>query len=96
VRKPARNTDWASHACEELEIVLKTEVGKTPEFYLLRLIAEVLDMSAQGENIYLTIGLNRPKNSHVITVTWDGDKMYAAGVGLETLSQACKSLLAQS
>ena len=73
----------------ELEGWAKTKLIDTPYYPLLRVLAEMLDSSAKGQNIYSIIGTTKDKSAISITVKQDGggDARYGdtlAGVSLNT------------
>lgn len=60
---------------------------------ILQLIAQVMDQAASGEDIYLTLGATKNRDSFIATVIWDGARTYATGASLEAVSQVAETLL---
>lgn len=58
---------------------------------IVQLIGEMLDLIAQGENIYMTIGANRERTQFLLTVIDNGERKYAAGGHLADLAKAVTS-----
>lgn len=56
----------------ELEAWMKTKLADTPYLSILRVIAEMLDSSAKGQNIYAIIGTTKDKSAISFTVKQDG------------------------
>lgn len=55
---------------------------------IVSLIGEMLDLIADGENIYMTIGANRERTQFLLTVIDNGERKYAAGDHLADLAKA--------
>lgn len=71
----------------ELEGWAKTKLMETPYYHLLRVMAEMLDSAAKGQNIYLILGTTKDKSAISCTIKQDGggDARYGdtlAGVGV--------------
>lgn len=60
---------------------------------LVRLITQVLDASIKGEDCYLSINCTRKKDSAIVTLTVNGDKLYASGTDWPSLLASVDSLL---
>lgn len=60
----------------------------------LNLLAQMLNAAQAGDNIYMTIGMNRERSSYLITLVDDGTKQYAGGDSMwAMLDQAVDELL---
>lgn len=55
---------------------------------IVTLIGEMLDLIADGENIYMTIGANRERTQFLLTIIDNGERKYAAGDHLADLAKA--------
>ena len=58
---------------------------------IVQLIAEMFDLIADGENVYMTIGANRERTQYLLTLVDNGDRKYAAGGHIKDLAQAVTS-----
>jgi hypothetical protein len=78
---------------ETLEKGAKEMLAPSPYYPLLKLVAQVLDYKAGGDNVWLTIGADK-QNTTLLLVVHDGDVTYsAAGESLTDLSRDCLKLL---
>lgn len=93
VRKPSTENSLYAGNRDQVTQEAKSPLDGSSLLYLCSLIGEVLDLSASGEDIFLSIGANRAKNAFVLTVTWAGTKMYAPGLTLLAVAEASGSLL---
>lgn len=93
VRKPKQQANLFSGNYNQVLDLGDAKLKTTPVYPLLLLIGEVLDQASLGEDVYVSIGKNRGKSAFVLTVTWDGDKLYAPGLDIIALAEGCASLL---
>jgi len=55
---------------------------------ILQVIAEILDEAVKGEDSYLTLGLNRNRDTILMTLHTGGSKLYVGGEDLVALGSA--------
>ena len=60
---------------------------------ILALLADVADSAANGSECYAVFGLNRNRDSIMLTVTIGREKLYATGPSLVAVSKAALDLL---
>jgi hypothetical protein len=60
---------------------------------LLCAIADCLDTAIRGGDVYLTIGLTKPRNALIMTVHDGSMRGYAGGLRLSELSKDAEKLL---
>jgi len=72
---------------------LSTKQGLAHFLDLLILVADVLDLAAAGEDVWLSIGHTKSHNACLLTVHDGGEVMTASGTRLEDLAAAAGSFL---
>lgn len=72
---------------------LTTKQGLAQFLDLLILIADVLDLAAEGEDVWLSIGHTKSHNACLLTVHDGGEVLTASGTRLEDLAAAANSFL---
>lgn len=72
----------------ELESWCKTPLQDTPYYLLLKVMADMLDSSAKGQNIYSILGTTKDKSAISYTVKQDGggDARYGDTLGAVSLA----------
>ena len=78
---------------QELESHGSQPLAASPYYPLLKLIAQVCDERAKGENVWLNVGTDKGQTSLLITLHQDGSRASAAGGNLVELADDCRNLL---
>jgi len=78
---------------ETLNKNLISNKGDSPELNMLRVIAELLDMIANGEDIYMVLGATRRKDSFTVTLKHNGIPTILYSATLVGLSDEVATLL---
>lgn len=60
---------------------------------LIILLADIADLMAKGENIWVTFGLTFDKTGYLLTVNWDADKIRASGGSLREVAKEAALLV---
>jgi len=60
---------------------------------LVRLIAQVLDEAAQGEDCYVSIGVTKNNDAAVMTLSLNGQRQYASGSDWPSFLASVQSLI---
>lgn len=94
MRRPSFNAAISSNAVELTEADMGKKLADASLLPLLRAVCEVLDLAAEGEDVFLTIGKTRNKGALLLTITWDGVKQFAtADNPVELASEVAKLLV---
>jgi len=82
-------------ASNKAEIEARTKAGEiSPSLAsLLLVIADVFDLAASGQDIYMTLGMTRDKSGYLMTIFWNGERVYASGGSLMSLAEEASLLL---
>lgn len=78
---------------KELTLSSTAELSKTEYYWLVALVADMFDMIATGEQIYMTIGSTKDRSAYTLTVRTEGEPVTLYGVSLRELVSKCQSLL---
>jgi len=76
-----------------LETAIEVTDGDLPYADLLRVLADVQDMAAQGRDAWVTFGSTKDKSSLTMTVVLDGSRQTLYQVSLSDLAEASGTLL---
>lgn len=87
-RTPLRNDNEATY-----DEQLKTAKGQAQSQALVRLIAQVLDVSGSGEDCSVRISATKSKDAYCLTLYQDGVASYATGLDWETFLRQVEHLL---
>jgi len=60
---------------------------------ILTVIAQCLDSAIKGSNSYVTFGITRDKKAIIMTVNYEGTKIFAAGATLAEVADKCADML---
>lgn len=71
-----------------------SEILAASSFYpLLALMAQVSDAIAEGEDVYLQLNTTKARNSLVVSLSIDKQKVYVSAATFQELAERCKELL---
>jgi len=71
----------------------KEKLQDTVYLAFLKLVAECLDLRAEGEDVWINLGTDRSKSSLLLTVHDNGTQYTAGGATLADLAADCSRLL---
>lgn len=77
----------------QVDALIDEAAKGTVQLAILLLIGQMFDAAVGGEDCFITLGLTRPRDALVLTLSQAGTKTYAAGVDIRGLNDAVVSLL---
>jgi len=93
MRKPTSKPSLAGGNTRALDSALGIKDGLQIYAPLLRLLAEMLDQIAEGEDVYVTIGSTKRKDTFLLTLTWDHETTYMPADSLASMAAGAGSFL---
>jgi len=93
MKKPTRQASLSGGNLKALDMSIGVKGGLDNYIPLLRLLAEMLDNIAEGEDVYISIGSTKRKDAFLLTLTWDKEQTFLPAASFEDMAAGSSSFL---